>query len=98
MPAIGTIPKKRDRSPRCPERISTILFRAIKNRTVTDELHITQKFLAYMPGACRAGLSKALRSPARHTLVGYSGRTITIHDRGGREPASCGRYRTDKAT
>jgi CRP-like cAMP-binding protein len=69
-----------------------------QDRAFCDELHITHEFLAYMLGVRRVGITKAAGSLQAHKLINYSRGVITVLDRGGLEAASCGCYRTDKAT
>lgn len=69
-----------------------------QDRAFCDELHITHEFLAYMLGVRRVGITKAAGSLQAHKLINYTRGIITVLDRGGLEAASCGCYRTDKAT
>jgi len=69
-----------------------------QDRAFSDELHITQEFLAYMLGVRRVGITKAAGSLQKRKLISYSRGTITVHDRGGLEDASCGCYLADKAS
>ena len=69
-----------------------------QDRAFSDELHITQEFLAHMLGVRRVGITKAAGSLQKRNLISYSRGTISVHDRGGLEDASCGCYLADKAS
>jgi CRP-like cAMP-binding protein len=69
-----------------------------QDRAYSDELYLTHKFLAYMLGVRRVGITKAAGSLKKRKLISYSRGTITVLDRRGLEAASCGCYKADKAT
>ncbi|KAF0190813.1 MAG: Cyclic nucleotide-binding protein [Gammaproteobacteria bacterium] len=69
-----------------------------QDRAYSEELHITHKFLGYMLGVRRVGITKAAGSLQKRKLINYSRGIITVLNRRGLEAASCGCYRADKAT
>lgn len=70
----------------------------IQDRAYSDVLHITHDSLSLMLGVRRVGITKAAGSLQKSKLIDYSRGVISILDRPGLEAASCGCYRTDKAT
>ena len=63
-----------------------------RDRARSDELDLTQEFLAMMLGVRRAGVSEAVCELERRGLVGHARRRITILDGPGLEAASCECY------
>jgi CRP-like cAMP-binding protein len=69
-----------------------------QDREFSNELHITYKFLAYMPGVRRGVITKAAGSLQMRKLIYYRRGAIMVLDCDGLVAASCACYRTDKAT
>lgn len=69
-----------------------------RDRTNTDELHITHEFLALMLGVRRVGITTAAGLLQKHKLITYARGIIMVLDRGGLESVACACYRTDKTT
>lgn len=62
------------------------------DRARSDELEITQEFLAVMLGVRRAGVSEAVAALEGKGLVGHVRRRVTVVDGPGLEAASCECY------
>lgn len=69
-----------------------------RDRTGTDELHITHESLALMLGVRRVGITMAAGLLQKHNLITYSRGHIMVLDHAGLESISCACYRTDKTT
>ena len=62
------------------------------DRTHTDQLHLTQEFLADMLGVRRSSVTVAAGALQEKNIIHYSRGTITILDRKGLESAACKCY------
>lgn len=63
-----------------------------QDRSPSGELHATHRFLAYMLGARREGITNAAMSLHNQSLIHYSRGAITILSRRGLEARSCECY------
>jgi CRP-like cAMP-binding protein len=64
----------------------------VRDRIDTDELHLTQDFLAHMLGIHRPGVSIAVTALEVDGLIGHARNRITIRDRKGLTSRSCECY------
>ena len=58
----------------------------------SEELPLTQEFIANMLGGRRESVANAARALQQGKLISYVRGRITIHDRAGLEAGSCGCY------
>src|SRR5690606_23401324 len=63
-----------------------------RDRVHSEELHLTQEFLAYMLGVRRVGVTAAAQALQDRGLVTYSRGNIRIVNAAGLERASCACY------
>jgi CRP-like cAMP-binding protein len=66
----------------------------MRERVETDELRLTQEFLAHMLGTRIAGVNEAVRQLDRSALIRNARQRITILDPEGLEATSCECFRT----
>ena len=64
----------------------------MRDRVATDELHLTQEFLAYMLGVHRPGVSIAVNALETDGLIRHRRNHIELRDRAGVEERSCECY------
>lgn len=65
----------------------------MRDRVLTDELHLTQEFLSYMLGVHRPGVSIAVSSLETDGLIEHRRNRIAVVDRARLEERSCECYR-----
>ena len=67
-----------------------------QDRAHRDNFAVTQKFLAYMLGVRRVGVTNAAGALQRAGLIEYRHGELRVHDRAGLEAAACCCYATDR--
>ncbi len=67
-----------------------------QDRTHADTFQVTQKFLAYMLGVRRVGITLAAGALQRDGLIEYKRGHLRVLNRAGLEAAACGCYATDQ--
>lgn len=65
----------------------------MRDRTLSDELHLTQEFLSYMLGVHRPGVSLAVSALENDGIIGHRRNRIEIRDRESMIARSCECYR-----
>jgi CRP-like cAMP-binding protein len=65
----------------------------MRDRVLSDELHLTQEFLSYMLGVHRPGVSIAVNALETDGLIHHRRNRIELRDRAGIEERSCECYR-----
>ena len=68
-----------------------------RDRVPSDEIAMTQEFIAHMLGVRREGVTTAARRLQAEGLIRYARGHIAILDRGGLEAEACECYRVVKA-
>lgn len=69
-----------------------------QDRSHFDSFRVTHKFLAYMLGVRRVGITTAAGALQKKGLIAYRRGEVTVLDRGGLEAAACGCYAADRLT
>jgi CRP-like cAMP-binding protein len=69
-----------------------------QDRAHADGFRVTQKFLAYMLGVRRVGVTTAAGALQRKGLIEYHRGELTVLDRRGLEAIACSCYASDRAT
>lgn len=82
---------------RLENRLATWLL-MLHDRVGTDELLLTQEFIAQRIGARRAGISEVSGTLQEHNLIGHSRGVVRILDRPGLEAAACECYAVMRST
>jgi CRP-like cAMP-binding protein len=90
---MQTVSCNRNHSPE--QRLSRWLL-MMRDRLSTDKYEFTQKYLGYMLGVRRAGVSEAASRLQRRKLIRYSRGRIEIVDPAGLKAACCSCYRVWK--
>ncbi len=67
-----------------------------QDRAHSNQFQVTQKFLAYMLGVRRVGITTAASALQRQTLISYHRGEMTVVNRKGLEAAACGCYADDR--
>ncbi len=69
-----------------------------RDRAGSDEFYLTQKFMAYMLGVRRVGVTRAARALKARRLIRYSRGSLRILDVRGLEGMSCSCYAETRAS
>ena len=70
---------------------------AMHDRTPSDDVQLTQEFMAEMLGVCRETVTQIAGELQRHGAIRYHRGTITVLDRRGLEAVTCECYGTVRA-